>query len=103
MFTLYLALVNLPFGISTALAAQAIMGTTRDRRDRQYTDDAGEEHLDVHLFTLKRIGGDADTIKPLFTATRHRDRRAQRTHGDERWFSQSRPLRAEGDGRSGQA
>jgi hypothetical protein len=29
MFTLYLALVNLPFGISTALAAQAIMGTTR--------------------------------------------------------------------------
>lgn len=29
MFTLYLALVNLPFGISTALAARAIMGTTR--------------------------------------------------------------------------
>jgi hypothetical protein len=29
MFTLYLALVNLPFGISTAVAARAIMGTTR--------------------------------------------------------------------------
>ena len=29
LFTLYLALVNLPFGISTALAARAIMGTTR--------------------------------------------------------------------------
>lgn len=29
LFTLYLALVNLPFGITTALAAQAIMGTTR--------------------------------------------------------------------------
>jgi hypothetical protein len=29
MLTLYLALVNLPFGISLALAARAIMGTTR--------------------------------------------------------------------------
>jgi hypothetical protein len=29
MFTLYLALVNLPFGITTALAARAIMGTAR--------------------------------------------------------------------------